>query len=100
MNLSKAILVSICILPLVTVSYAEDVNKQNIRIVETTRVSMNEAEPSSIQMNKDNEQMGEKPQAINDSNDVEIMKEQGIRWWPWGRKKGPCGATDCWPGGR
>lgn len=86
MKLSKAILVSICILPLVTVSYAEDANKQNMRIVERSVVSMHEAAPVSLQMNNENVPLENQSRAINNSNDVEVDKEQGFRW-PWQNNK-------------
>ena len=50
MKLSKAILAGICILPLATISYAEDVDTQNLRISETSMMSVNEAAPSKCTM--------------------------------------------------
>ena len=86
MKLSIALLASVCLFPLITISHAEDVNKQNIRIVETTRVSMNEAEPN-MQMNKDQIERDGKSSIMNNSgNDAEADKEQGFRW-PWQKKE-------------
>ena len=99
MKLLKAILVSICILPLAAVSYAEDIDTQNLRISETSMMSVNEAAPSTMKMHNENDHMGEKPKAIHNSNDVEMDKEEGWHW-PWKKKSRPCGSTDCWPEGR
>jgi len=86
MKLSKTILVSICILPLVTIASAEDVNNQNLRISETSMVSVNDAAPASMKMHNENDHMSEKPQTINDVSEVEMDKEKGWRW-PWQKKK-------------
>ena len=99
MKLSKAILVSICVLPLATIAYAEDVDTQNLRISETSMMSVNEATPSTMKMHNENDHMGEKPQAIKDVSDVEVDKERAWHW-PWKKKSRPCGSTDCWPEGR
>ena len=85
MKLSKAILVSICILPLVTIAYAEDVDTQNLRISETSMMSVNETVQPTIQK-KEKVPTDNKSSAINNSNDVEMDKEQGFRW-PWQRRK-------------
>ncbi|MBF0659325.1 hypothetical protein IPZ60_11295 [Psychrobacter sp. NG25] len=85
MKLSKAILASICILPLATIAYAEDINTQNLRISETSMMSVNEATPSSMQQ-KEAMQISNHSSAINNSNDVEVDKEEGFRW-PWQRRK-------------
>ncbi|MGP5315199.1 hypothetical protein ACTXLD_07210 [Psychrobacter faecalis] len=86
MKLSKAILASICLLPLVTVAYAEDVNTQNIRIVETTSISMNEATPSSMPPSQEIQNANKSRSIDNAGNDAddEADKEQGFRW-PWQR---------------
>ena len=99
MKLLKAILVSICTLPLAAVSYAEDIDTQNLRISETSMMSVNEATPSAMKMHNENDHMGEKPQAIKDVSDVEVDKERAWHW-PWKKKSRPCGSTDCWPEGR
>ena len=85
MKLFKAILTSICILPLVNIAYAEDVDTQNLRISETSMMSVNEAAPSGIQQ-KEKVPTDNKSSAINNSNDVEVDKEEGFRW-PWQRRK-------------
>ena len=99
MKLLKAILVSICTLPLAAVSYAEDIDTQNLRISETSMMSVNDAAPSTMKMHNENDHMGEKPQAIKDVSDVEVDKERAWHW-PWKKKSRPCGSTDCWPEGR
>ena len=85
MKLSKAILASICILPLATIAYAEDINTQNLRISETSMMSVNEATPSSMQQ-KEAMEIRNQSSSINNSNDVEVDKEEGFRW-PWQRRK-------------
>jgi len=85
MTLSKAILVSICILPLVSLSHAEDINTQNIRISETSMMSINEAASSSMQK-KEKVPTYNQLSSINNSNDIEMDKEEGFRW-PWQRRK-------------
>lgn len=81
MKLWKAILTSICILPLAIISHAEDVNTQNLRISETSMMSVNHATSSSMQQ-KEATQISNQSSAINNSNDVEVDKEEGFRW-PW-----------------
>ncbi|MGP5315198.1 hypothetical protein ACTXLD_07205 [Psychrobacter faecalis] len=88
MKLSKAILASICLLPLVTVAYAEDVNTQNIRIVETTSISMNEATPSSMPPSQEIQNANKSRSINNAGNDAEVDNKQGLRW-PWKKKKEP-----------
>ncbi|MFP3457710.1 hypothetical protein R0J89_15815, partial [Psychrobacter sp. SIMBA_152] len=66
MKLAKAVLASICILPLATIAYAEDVNTQNLRISETSMMSVNEAAPATMKMHNDNYHTGEKSNAIQD----------------------------------
>lgn len=83
MKLWKAILTSICILPLAIISHAEDVNTQNLRISETSMMSVNHAAPSSMQQKVPTDN---KSSAINNSNDVEVDKEEGFRW-PWQSRK-------------
>ena len=85
MKLFKAILTSICILPLAAIAYAEDVDTQHLRISETSMMSVNEAAPSSMQK-KEKVPTDNKSSAINNSNDVEVDKEEGFRW-PWQRRK-------------
>ena len=85
MKLSKAILASICILPLATIAYAEDINTQNLRISETSMMSVNEAAPSSMQQ-KEAIQISNQSSSINNSNNVELDKEEGFRW-PWQSRK-------------
>ncbi|MGE6474102.1 hypothetical protein [Psychrobacter sp. NPDC078631] len=85
MKLWKAILTSIFIFPLATISHAEDVNTQNLRISETSMMSVKDAAPLSMQK-KEKVPTDNKSSAINHSNDVEIDKEQGFRW-PWQRRK-------------
>ncbi|GAF53192.1 hypothetical protein [Psychrobacter sp. JCM 18900] len=80
MKLAKAVLASICILPLATIAYAEDVNTQNLRISETSMMSVNEAAPATMKMHNDNDHMGEKSNAIQDGSDVEVDKERTWRW--------------------
>jgi len=81
MKLWKAVLTSIVILPLAIISHAEDVNTQNLRISETSMMSVKDAAPLSMQK-KEKVLTDNKSSAINHSNDVEIDKEQGFRW-PW-----------------
>ncbi|MBF0659324.1 hypothetical protein IPZ60_11290 [Psychrobacter sp. NG25] len=85
MKFAKAVFASICILPLTTISYAEDVNTQNLRISETSMMSVNEVAPSVMKMHNENDHMSEKPQAIQDGSDVEVDKERTWRW-PWQKK--------------
>ena len=85
MKLAKAVLASICILPLATISYAEDVDPQNLRISETSMMSVNEAAPSTMKMHNENDDMSEKSSAIQDGSDVEVDAERGWRW-PWQKK--------------
>ena len=85
MKFAKAVLASICILPLATISYAEDVNTQNLRISETSMMSVNEAAPSAMKMHNENDHMSEKSNAIQDGSDVEVDKERTWRW-PWQKK--------------
>ena len=85
MKLAKAVIASICILPLATIAYAEDVNTQNLRISETSMMSVNETVQPTIQK-KEKVPTDNKSSAINNSNDVEMDKEQGFRW-PWQRRK-------------
>ena len=85
MKFAKAVLASICILPLATISYAEDVNTQNLRISETSMMSVNEATPSAMKMHNENDHMSEKSNAIQDGSDVEVDAERGWRW-PWQKK--------------
>ncbi|MGO2339561.1 hypothetical protein [Psychrobacter sp.] len=85
MKLAKSVLASICILPLITIAYAEDVDTQNLSISETSMMSVNDTAPSTMKMYNENDQMGEKPQAINDVSEVEMDKEEGFRW-PWQKK--------------
>ncbi|GAF53193.1 hypothetical protein [Psychrobacter sp. JCM 18900] len=85
MKLWKAILTSICILLLAAIAYAEDVDSQNLRISETSMMSVKDATSSSMQQ-KEKVPTDNKSSAINNSNDVEIDKEQGFRW-PWQRRK-------------
>ncbi|MEL0619554.1 hypothetical protein [Psychrobacter proteolyticus] len=85
MKLWKAILTSICILPLAAIAYAEDVDTQHLRISETSMMSVNHAAPSSMQQ-KEAMQISNQSSAINNSNDVEVDKEEGFRW-PWQRRK-------------
>ena len=86
MKLAKAVLASICILPLATIAYAEDVNTQNLRISETSMMSVNEAAPATMKMHNENDHMSEKSNAIQDGSDVEVDKERTWRW-PWQKKK-------------
>ncbi len=86
MKLAKAVLASICILPLATIAYAEDVNTQNLRISETSMMSVNDAAPATMKMHNDNDHMSEKSNAIQDGSDVEVDAERGWRW-PWQKKK-------------
>ena len=90
MKLSKAILVGICLLPLVTLSYAEEVKAQNMRIVERSVISVNETTPPILEMNNENVPQEGKSRAIRDTKDVEKDKKQGFRW-PWERKDRPKG---------
>lgn len=86
MKLWKAILTSIFIFPLAIISHAEDVNTQNLRISETSMMSVvNHATPSSMQQ-KEAMEISNQSSAINNSNDVEVDKEEGFRW-PWQRRK-------------
>lgn len=85
MKLWKAIFTSIFIFPLATISYAEDVNTQNLRISKTSMMSVNHAAPSSMQK-KEAMQISNQSSAINNSNDVEVDKKEGFRW-PWQRRK-------------
>ena len=85
MKLFKAILISICILPLAAIAYAEDVDTQHLRISETSMMSVNETVQSTMQK-KEKVPTDNKSSAINNSNDVEMDKEQGFRW-PWQRRK-------------
>lgn len=85
MKLWKAVLTSIVILPLAIISHAEDVNTQNLRISKTSMMSVNHAAPSSMQK-KEAMQISNQSSAINNSNDVEVDKEEGFRW-PWQRRK-------------
>jgi len=85
MKLAKAVLASICILPLVTVAYAEEVNTQNLRISETSMMSVNDAALATMKMHNDNDHIGEKSNAIQDGSDVEVDKERTWRW-PWQKK--------------
>ena len=85
MKLWKAILTSILIFPLATISHAEDVDTQHLRISETSMMNVNEAALSSMQK-KEKVPTDNKSSAINNSNDVEMDKEQGFRW-PWQRRK-------------
>ena len=85
MKLWKAILTSICILPLAAIAYAEDVDTQHLRISETSMMSVKDAAPLSMQK-KEKVPTDNKSSAINHSNYVEIDKEQGFRW-PWQRRK-------------
>ncbi|MFI8555692.1 hypothetical protein [Psychrobacter sp. NPDC077938] len=85
MKLWKAILTSIVIFPLAIISHAEDVNTQNLRISETSMMSVNHATPSSMQK-KEKVPIDNKSSAINNSNDVEVDKEEGFRW-PWQSRK-------------
>ena len=86
MKLAKAVLASICILPLITIAYAEDVDTQNLRISETSMMSVNEATPSTMKMHNENDHMSEKSNAIQDGSDVEVDAKRGWRW-PWQKKK-------------
>ena len=86
MKLAKAVLASICILPLATIAYAEDVDTQNLRISETSMMSVNEATPSTMKMHNENDHMSEKSNAIQDGSDVEVDAKRGWRW-PWQKKK-------------
>ena len=86
MKLAKAVLASICILPLATIAYAEDVDTQNLRISETSMMSVNEAAPSAMKMHNENDHMSEKSSAIQDGSDVEVDAKRGWRW-PWQKKK-------------
>ena len=85
MKLFKAILTSICILPLAAIAYAEDVDTQNLRISETSMMSVNETVQPTMQK-KEKVPTDNKSSAINNSIDVEMDKEQGFRW-PWQRRK-------------
>ena len=81
MKLWKAILTSIFIFPLAIISHAEDVNTQNLRISETSMMSVKDAKSSSMQQ-KEATQISNQSSAINNSNDVEVDNEEGFRW-PW-----------------
>ena len=81
MKLWKAVLTSIVILPLAIISHAEDVNTQNLRISETSMMSVNETVQPTIQK-KEKVPTDNKSSAINNSNDVEMDREEGFRW-PW-----------------
>lgn len=85
MKLLKAILASICILPLTILSHAEDMDTQNLRISETSIMSVNDTAPSSMQQ-KEAMKISKQSSAVNNSNDVEVDKEEGFRW-PWQRRK-------------
>jgi len=85
MKLSKAILVSICILPFATITYAAEVNTQNLRISETSMMSVNETVQSTMQK-KEDIPADSKSSAIDNPNEVEMDKEEGFRW-PWQRRK-------------
>ena len=85
MKLAKAVIASICILPLATIAYAEDFETQNLRISETSMMSVNEVAPSAMKMHNENDHMGEKSNAIQDGSDVEVDAERGWRW-PWQKK--------------
>ena len=85
MKLWKAILTSIFIFPLAIISHAEDVDTQHLRISETSMMNVNEAAPSSMQK-KEAMEISNQSSVINNSNDVEMDKEQGFRW-PWQRRK-------------
>ena len=85
MKLWKAILTSICILPLAAIAYAEDVDTQHLRISETSMMSVKDAKSSSMHQ-KEKVPTDNKSSAINNSNDVEVDKEEGFRW-PWQRRK-------------
>ena len=86
MKLAKAVLASICILPLATISYAEDVDTQNLSISETSMMSVNDTAPSTMKMHNENDHMSEKSNAIQDGSDVEVDAKRGWRW-PWQKKK-------------
>ncbi len=81
MKLWKAILTSIFIFPLAIISHAEDVNTQNLRISETSMMSVKDAKSSSMHQ-KEQVPTDNKSSAINNSNDVEVDNEEGFRW-PW-----------------
>ena len=86
MKLAKAVIASICILPLATIAYAEDVDPQNLRISETSMMSVKDAAPSAMKMHNENDHMSEKSNAIQDGSDVDVDAER--RWrWPWQKKK-------------
>ena len=86
MKLAKSVLASICILPLITIAYAEDVDTQNLSISETSMMSVNDTAPSTMKMYNENDHMSEKSNAIQDGSDVEVDAERGWRW-PWQKKK-------------
>ena len=85
MKLFKAILISICILPLAAIAYAEDVDTQNLHISETSMMSVNDAVQPAIQK-KEDIPTDSKSSAIDNPNDVEMDKEEGFRW-PWQKRK-------------
>ena len=85
MKLWKAILTSIFIFPLAIISHAEDVDIQHLRISETSMMSVNETVQPTMQK-KEKVPTDNKSSAINNSNDVEVDKEEGFRW-PWQRRK-------------
>ena len=85
MKLFKAILISICILPLAAIAYAEDVDTQHLRISETSMMSVNETVQSTMQK-KEKVPTDNKSSAIDNPNDVEMDKEEGFRW-PWQKRK-------------
>ncbi len=87
MKLSKAILVGICLLPLVTLSYAEEVKAQNMRIVERSVISVNETTPAILEMNNENVPQEGKSRTILDTKDVEMDEDKQVKWrWPWQKK--------------
>ncbi|MGO2339562.1 hypothetical protein [Psychrobacter sp.] len=85
MKLSKAILVSTCILPFATITYAAEIDTQNLLISESSIMSVNETAPLAMQK-KDDIPIDNKSSAIDNPNDVEMDNEEGFRW-PWQRRK-------------